>query len=397
MRLAFVVQRYGEEVAGGAEALCRDTARALAERGHDVRVLTTTSRDYVPWTPYFSPGVSDDHGVQVERFDFTPSDPVAAARCANRIALGWGDWESEAQWVQAQGPVSRSLLARLAQVAPRVEGVALWTYLYATTQLAMPLVAGRGVLVPAAHNEPMFRFAVTRGVVALAGGFAYLTPEERTLVRHTHDTDDRPEQIVGTGVSPRPLGDGARARRRFDLPRRFVVYVGRIDPGKGITELFEDHRRYRDGGGDVELVLVGRRPEGVSVPAWVHALGFVTDQERSDVLAAAEALVMPSVNESLSLVLLEAWQQGRPTLATARNAVLVGQSERSGGGLLYADGRDYTRQLRALTTNSEAAAALGAAGARWVGELTWDRAVARWEALFTAVGERSSETGSAGR
>ena len=39
MRLAFVVQRYGAEVAGGAEALCRSTARALAERGDEVEVL----------------------------------------------------------------------------------------------------------------------------------------------------------------------------------------------------------------------------------------------------------------------------------------------------------------------------------------------------------------------
>ena len=39
MRVAFVVQRYGEEVAGGAEALCRATARALAERGDAVEVL----------------------------------------------------------------------------------------------------------------------------------------------------------------------------------------------------------------------------------------------------------------------------------------------------------------------------------------------------------------------
>ena len=52
MRLAFVVQRYGEEVAGGAEALCRATARALAERGDAVDVYTTTARDYLLWEPH---------------------------------------------------------------------------------------------------------------------------------------------------------------------------------------------------------------------------------------------------------------------------------------------------------------------------------------------------------
>ena len=58
MRLAFVVQRYGSEVAGGAEALCRSTARALAERGHAVDVYTTTARDYLSWAPPFAPGTS---------------------------------------------------------------------------------------------------------------------------------------------------------------------------------------------------------------------------------------------------------------------------------------------------------------------------------------------------
>ena len=43
MRLAFVVQRYGDEVAGGAEALCRATARALAEGGDEVVVYTFTT------------------------------------------------------------------------------------------------------------------------------------------------------------------------------------------------------------------------------------------------------------------------------------------------------------------------------------------------------------------
>ena len=68
MRVAFVVQRYGAEVAGGAEALCRDTARALVRAGEDVTVFTTTARDYLSWEPFYPEGDWIDDGVRVRRF-----------------------------------------------------------------------------------------------------------------------------------------------------------------------------------------------------------------------------------------------------------------------------------------------------------------------------------------
>ena len=388
MRLAFVVQRYGSEVAGGAEALCRSTARALADRGHAVDVYTTTARDYLSWAPHFAPGTSADGGVSVHRFPADPPDPERSAALVRRLALGAGDAEAEAAWARAQGPVAPGMLAALAAAvaAGRHETVSLWTYLYATTQLAMPLVAGRSVLVPLAHDEPMLRFALTRGLVRMARGLAFMTPEERRLVDDLHGVGGREEAIVGAGLDPAPPGDASRARAARALPERFVLYLGRLDPAKGIDALVRAHGRYRSEGGPLGLVLVGRPTVDMDLPGWVHTTGFVDEATRADLLEACEVVALPSPHESLSLVALEAWRARRPTLATARSEVLAGQTARSGGGLLYDDAATYGRQLGRLSGDPVLRAELGAAGHAWAGGWTWDACAARWEDLLERVG-----------
>ena len=73
MKLAFVVQRYGPDIAGGSEMHCRQLAERLCTR-HDITVLTTCARDYVTWANAFPPGTSTERGVRVQRF------PVARTR-----------------------------------------------------------------------------------------------------------------------------------------------------------------------------------------------------------------------------------------------------------------------------------------------------------------------------
>jgi glycosyltransferase involved in cell wall biosynthesis len=111
----------------------------------------------------------------------------------------------------------------------------------------------------------------------------------------------------------------------------------------------------------------------------------VDPQARADLLAAADVVVLPSPWESLSLVALEAWQYGRPTLAYARSAVLAGQTARSGGGLLYTGPRTYARQLARLAGDAGLRAALGESGRRFAEGETWDACVGRWRALLARV------------
>src|SRR4029453_17891296 len=85
MRLAFVVQRYGLDIAGGAEYHCRLVAEHLA-RHAEVEVFTTCAADYVTWANRYPEGREVLNGIPVRRFKVKrPRDPDAFADWSDRV------------------------------------------------------------------------------------------------------------------------------------------------------------------------------------------------------------------------------------------------------------------------------------------------------------------------
>ena len=85
MRLAFVVQRYGLDIAGGAEYHCRLVAQQLA-RHAQVEVLTTCAADYITWANHYPEGLEELEGVPVRRFRVKrPRDPERFAAWTDRV------------------------------------------------------------------------------------------------------------------------------------------------------------------------------------------------------------------------------------------------------------------------------------------------------------------------
>jgi len=83
VKLAFVVQRYGADIAGGSEGHCRELAERLSSR-HAITVLTTCAIDYVTWENALPAGQSAENGVEVLRFPVAHPRRVQAFRCQPR-------------------------------------------------------------------------------------------------------------------------------------------------------------------------------------------------------------------------------------------------------------------------------------------------------------------------
>ncbi len=382
MRILIVVQRYGEEVTGGSEGHARVVADRLATR-HAVEVATTTALDYWTWAPRFAPGTTAVDGLPVHRF------PVEAGRSPefkafeSKISSGEHTLADELHWPRVQGPHVPALYEFLQDQRDRYDAFVFYTYIYAPTVLGLPIVPHKAILISTAHDELALGLAPYRALFHLPRAIGYLTPEERALVHRRFRNDQVPDVVLGIGMDPPAAGDGAafRARHRIDGP--LLAYLGQVTAGKGCDELIADWTAYRDGGGAGTLVLAGNRGLAVPERGDIRALGRVSDAEKADLLAAADALVLPSHLESLGIVLLEAWQAGTPVLVPAWNAITAGQVGRSSGGRTYASHAAFGDELRALLAE---APARGDAGRRWVArECAWDAFDARLESLLELV------------
>jgi glycosyltransferase involved in cell wall biosynthesis len=169
-----------------------------------------------------------------------------------------------------------------------------------------------------------------------------------------------PNVVVGIGSEVPAHTSPERFRAKFGITGPFVVYVGRIDENKGCKELFSFFQHYtRVIAGEVTLVLMGNSILPIPEDPRIRHLGFVSDEDKFDGIAASDALIMPSYFESLSMVALEAWALGRPVLANGRCDVLQGQCLRSNAGLFYEGVEEFVETLALLQSNRRLTSAMG--------------------------------------
>lgn len=388
MRLGFVVQRYGEEIGGGAELHCRRVAERLSRR-HAVEVFTTTALDYMSWKPHYPAGPSTLNGVTMHRFhvDFT-RDKRKFDRHSARIYGKPHSLLSELEWMRLAGPVSSDFLRALTARRAEFDVIFFFTYEYATTYFGLQCAPERAVLIPTAHDAPSLSLDIFRALFRLPRHIIYNTPAEKAMIESRFANADVPNVVLGVGVDPPPAApDVARFRDRHNIEGDFIIYVGRLDEAKGCAELFDFFMQYkRQNGDDLKLVLMGRENMRVPHRPDVVSLGFVDEQMKYDGIAAATLLVAPSAYESLSMTCQEAWWVGRPALVNGRSEVLREQVRRSGGGWTYHDFVTFAEALNTARANPDLRSKYGTSGRQFVERTyAWDAIEAQYEAIIRSV------------
>jgi glycosyltransferase involved in cell wall biosynthesis len=392
MRIGFVVQRYGLDIAGGAEYHCRIVAERLAAHA-SVEVLTTCAVDYVTWANHYPEGREVLNGIPIRRFKVRrPRDPERFADWTDRVMRSAHTPEDELRWLEEEGPFSPRLVKYLEQHRGDYDFVFFFSYRYYTTYHGVRALRDRAVLVPTAEDDGVYRLSIFPALFQLPRGIVYNSPEERAMIERVAQNENVPGDVVGVGSVLPETVDGHGFRRRHGIEGPFLLYVGRIDENKGCRQLFDFFRRYRqETGSTLKLVLIGRSVLPVPHDPAIVALGFQPDQEKWDALDAADLLVMPSRYESLSMVTLEAWWAERPVLANGKCEVLRGQCLRSNAGLYYSSYDEFTETLALLESNADLRRALGRNGRRYFERhYSWDVVIGKYLSLMARIQDENA-------
>jgi glycosyltransferase involved in cell wall biosynthesis len=184
----------------------------------------------------------------------------------------------------------------------------------------------------------------------------------------------------------RPMSDDAALaalRARLDLPERFALYVGTVEPRKNLGRLVDAFAEARAQGVPHHLVCAGPygwRSRGLAdriarlgLTPYVHFLGYQRFETLPALYNLSEFFVFPSLYEGFGLPVVEAMACGTPVL-TSNSSSMV---EIAADAALAVDPLDtgaLAAAIARLATDDDLRAGLSTAGLARAAAFSWSQA-----------------------
>jgi glycosyltransferase involved in cell wall biosynthesis len=294
------------ETGGGTAERTFQMSRHLARQGAQCDVLTIASVQ-----------------LEAQRIEAAMPATVVALPCFwRRFHVPWRGWKT---------------IRRMVHDADVIHLMGHWSVLNALVYFAARQINKPYVICPAGALplfgrskwlKRIYNLLVGNAIVSNASGWIAVTKSE---LPQFEDYGVHPSRVtvISNGVSEEdfPLLDTNEFKRRHGLPDApMILFMGRLNPIKGPDILLDAFILTREAFSNAHLIFAGPdggmlsrlklTAENKGVGEFVHFLGFVEGGDKVSAYRAATLLVVPSRQEAMSIVAIEAGFCGTPVLLT---------------------------------------------------------------------------------
>jgi len=281
-----------------------------------------------------------------------------------------------------------------------------WTVLNALVYLSArrqkkPYVVCPAGALPLFGRSKKFKYLYNKfignNIISNANGHVAIAVNE---IGHFQQYGVEPDKVslIPNGINPEDFksSDVDNFRRKFGLnDSPFVLFIGRLNTIKGPDLLLDAFKTINEAFNEYHLVFAGpdggmlgelqERSEEMQITDRVHFTGYLGGEEKSSAYRAASLLAIPSRQEAMSIVVLEAGIMGTPVLLTDQCG--FDEVERVGGGkVVNATVEGLQNGLLEILKNPDKLTIMGRNLKDYVANnYTWERIINKYINLYNQI------------
>lgn len=383
-KYAFVAPRCGSDIAGGAEALMFNLALQLKNRGYDIEIIATCAKDNRSWENYYPEGQSIEKGLCIRRFLVNERNLESWIPKQLRIQDGFLlSVDDQLEWLK-ESVNSDSLYEYIAANGSKYEALFFGPYMFGTTFWGSQIHPHKSFLFPCLHAEIYAELDVIQVMMKNVAGLVFNANAEKDLAESYYG--ELKGAVVGLGFD---FKEEVKRASYFQEVFPYIVYLGRKETGKNVQTLVDYFIQSKNSNlipKELKLVVVGpgdfsdlHRPNALDRDDIID-IKHVTEEEKEALLQHSLYLCQPSLNESFSIVLMEAWLQEVPVLVHSNCAVTKEHVLNSGGGLYFDSVLEFAECTKLFLSDADLKKQMGKAGKDYVKKTyNWPAVIERFE------------------
>ncbi|MEQ8190700.1 MAG: glycosyltransferase [Candidatus Eremiobacterota bacterium] len=405
IKVALIIPWFGKDLKGGAEQQAWQIAMRLSERKLDVTVLTTCSQSFSSdWSVnYYEPGEYKEKNFIIKRFPVIKRNSRIFDKVVGKLlALNKENLSPSASPVtRAEEEIylseninSPSLITYLRDSCDDYDIFLFMPYLFPVIIKGIKTVRDRAILQPCLHDECYAYLEKVGQAFYDAKKIFYNSAGEYEVARTLYGNSiARKSVITGEGVE---IENNPEWNEIPLIKGNYILYIGKKDPEKNTDFLIKVFDNFVERtGSKMKLIMAGTGSlPSVKKTDQITDMGVVSEKEKINLLTYCKALINPSINESFSRVVFEAWFFKKPVIVHRACLATYKALEASGFAGMAGDSDESFMEIFTYFDNSDVKILeeMGRKGYDYADRTSrWDRVIDTYISEFQSLIKESNK------